>query len=67
MDYQFNAADWKRLSSIDRAHRCRLMSEEATSLAESAAPELKVRYLELAEAFLRLALDLEVKAKITRG
>lgn len=67
MDYQFNAAEWKRLSSIDRAHRCRLLSEEAMTMAERAAPELKERYLELASAFLRLAFDLEAKAKISRG
>jgi hypothetical protein len=67
MDYQFSAVEWKRLSSIDRAHRCRLMSEEAMTMAERATPELTVRYLELAEAFLRLALDLEAKAKISRG
>jgi hypothetical protein len=67
MDYQFSAAEWKRLSSIERAHRCRLMSEEAMTMAERAASEVKEPYLALAEAFLRLAVDLEAKAKISRG
>jgi hypothetical protein len=43
------------------------MSEEAMTMAERAAPELKEPYLALAEAFLRLAVDLEAKAKISRG
>ena len=67
MDYRFSATEWKRLSAIERAHRCRSMSEEAMTMAEHAAPELTVRYLELAEAFLKLALDLDAKAKISRG
>jgi len=67
MDYQFNAADWKRLSSIERAHRCRLLASEALTMAEKAAPDLKERYLAVADELLRLALDLEAKAKISRG
>ena len=67
MDYQFNAADWKRLSSIERAHRSRLMAAEAMTMAGKAAPDLRERYLALADEFLRLALDLEAKAKISRG
>ena len=38
MDYQFNAADWKRLSSIERAHRCRLLAPEALTMAETRLP-----------------------------
>ena len=67
MDYKFNAMEWKRLSAIDRAHRSRLLSDEATTMAQQAGPEHKARYLDLADAFLRLALDLEAKAKISRG
>lgn len=66
VDYKFSAIEWKRLSAIDRAHRCRLLSEEAATMAEQAGPEFKARYLELADAFLRLALDLDAKAKISR-
>ena len=67
MDYQFNAADWKRLSSIERAHRCRLLATEAPTMAEKAAPDLKERYLAVADELLRLALDMEAEAKISRG
>ena len=67
MDYQFNAADWKRLSSIERAHRCRLLASDALTMAEKTALDLKGRYLALADEFLRLAFDLEAKAKIPRG
>jgi hypothetical protein len=67
MHYQFNATDWKRLSSIERAQRCQFLSEEAMMMAEKAVPELRVRYCEFAEAFLRLANDLDVKAQVSRG
>ena len=66
MDYQFNA-DWKRLSSIERAHRCRLLATEALTMAETAAPALKERHLAVADELLRLALDLEAKGKISHG
>ena len=67
MDYQFNPADWKRLSSIERAHRFRLLASEALTMAEKAAPALKERHLAVADELLRLALDLEAKGKISHG
>ena len=67
MDYKFNAAEWKRMSAIERAHRCRRLAAEALTMAERGDADLKERYLALADEFLRLALDLEAKAKISRG
>jgi hypothetical protein len=62
-DYQFKAIEWKRLTAGDRAHRCRVMADEAITMANDAAPELKERYISIAEDFLRLAAELEARAK----
>jgi hypothetical protein len=63
MEYQFQAIEWKRLTALQRAHRCRLLAEEAIAIANSASPELKDRFHIIAEQFARLAADLEAQAK----
>ncbi len=67
MHYQFNATDWKRLSSIERAQRCQFLSEEAMMMAEKAVPELRVRYCEFAEAFLRACKRLRRQGQSLEG
>jgi hypothetical protein len=64
MEYQFKAIEWKRLTVRERAQRCRVMAEEAITMANGAAPELKKRYLTIAEEFVRLAVELEARAKL---
>lgn len=63
MEFQFKALEWKRLTLADRAHRCRLMAHEAMNMADSATPDVKERYFTIAEAFLRLAADLDAKTE----
>ena len=63
MEVQFQALEWKRLTSHQRALRCRHLAEEAIAIANSAAPELKDRFLIIAEQFARLAADLEAQTK----
>jgi hypothetical protein len=59
MEYRFNAEEWKSLTPQQRASRCRLMAGEARTLADGAAPNVKLSYLKIADDWMRLADDIE--------
>jgi hypothetical protein len=64
MDYRFNAQEWTTLSATNRAHRCRLMVEEANKLAQTATGSMKESYLSIARDWERLAAEIERAANI---
>ena len=59
MEYRFKAEEWKSLTPQQRASRCRLMAEEARTLAEGAAPDVKLFYLKIADDWIQLADEVE--------
>jgi hypothetical protein len=59
MDYRFKAEEWALLTAAERARRCRLMAEEATTLAKSAPPKMKQSYLSIANDWTKLAAEIE--------
>ncbi len=63
MEFRFNADEWQSLSNEERVRRCRLMAEQALTLAERAPPELREGYLSLASDWLKLGAEIERTAK----
>ena len=63
MEYRFKATVWKDLSAAERVKRCRLMADEAVTLAHLASPDLAAPYLRLAEDWRILAIDIERNAQ----
>ena len=59
MEYRFKAEEWKDLTPAQRAHRCRLMAEEAQAMAKGAHSEVAASYLRIANDWLKLADDIE--------
>lgn len=59
MEYRFKAEEWKSLTPQQRASRCRLMAEEARTLAEGAAPDMKLFYLKIADDWIQLADEIQ--------
>ena len=59
MERQFRSEEWKNLTASQKARRCHVMAEEALSLAEQAAPDLKDSYTRIAQDWIRLADDIE--------
>jgi hypothetical protein len=60
MDYRFNADEWENLSHNQRAHRCRVMADEARKLAITAAELMNESYLSIAPDWEKLANELEL-------
>ena len=63
MEFRFNADEWQRLTNEERVRRCRLMAQQALTLAEQAPPELREGYLSLSDDWLKLGLEIERTAK----
>ena len=59
MEYRFKAEEWKTLTPEQRVKRCRLLAEEARSLAEGAPPDVKQSYLKIADDWMQLADDIQ--------
>jgi hypothetical protein len=59
MEYRFKATEWKDLPAADRVRRCRLMADEAVTLAHLTSPDLAASYLRLAEDWRILAIDID--------
>ena len=59
MEYRFKADEWGRLTTAERARRCKLLSDEARHLAEAAPPETREIYLRLATEWLHLATHIQ--------
>jgi hypothetical protein len=59
VEYPFTADEWEALTQRERAHRCRLLGDEALSLAEQTTLDLKPAYLDLARQWLDLAGEIE--------
>jgi hypothetical protein len=55
MKFRFNADEWQRLTPAERVSRCRILAQEAETLAGSATTHLKTLYLELAIQLKMLA------------
>ncbi len=58
-DLDFNAKEFLELDVDDRARRCRLLAQRAQELAESADPNFRNAYLEIAKQWLLLAQNME--------
>jgi hypothetical protein len=54
--------EWNNLTPAKRARRCRLMAQEARSLATRASPDLRLHYIQIAEEWLQLAIEIEFVA-----
>ena len=67
MEYPFTADEWEALTQSERAHRCRLLGEEALGLAEQTALDLKPAYLDLARQWLDLAGEIESVMRMARS
>lgn len=63
LEFRFNAEEWQGLSNEERVRRCRLMAEEAITLAKGAPPELKEGYLSLSRDWLKLATEMDRAGK----
>jgi hypothetical protein len=59
----FSAADWKQLSAVERAAKCRECAGEATRLARAAGPDMQHAYKEIAAQWHRLAAEIEDVAR----
>jgi hypothetical protein len=58
--------EWNSLTPAKRARRCRLMAQEARALATGASPDLRLHYIQIAEEWLQLAIEIEFVAIETR-
>ncbi len=63
MEFRFNADEWQQLTNQERVRRCRLMAEQALTLANQAPPELKEGYLSLSSDWLKLGAEIERTVK----
>jgi hypothetical protein len=63
MDRRFSAGEWVTLSVEERIRRCRLMAEEAMTLAVADHTSVRQHYIDLAKQWADLA-D-EMQAQIT--
>ena len=61
MERYFAADEWQKLTGVDRIKRCRLLAREAMQLAESADPNLREAYQQLADQWLALACKIEAE------
>jgi len=55
----FAADEWERMTCVERAKRCRLLSNEAMHLALSEDSNLRDAYQQLADQWLSLAREIE--------
>jgi len=62
MEYQFRSHDWQKITAAEKVSRCLLMAEEAQVLADDAPPEMEDFYQRLADAWLKLAGEIERRA-----
>jgi hypothetical protein len=64
MEFRFDANEWSRLALEERVHRCKLMAQEARSLAESASSaDLQEAYSKIAAEWLELGTEIESSAR----
>ena len=59
MEYRFTPEEWVKLTSAERARRCQLMADEALALTRHASQEHVRSFLQIAEAWLQLADEIE--------
>jgi hypothetical protein len=59
MEYRFKADEWDTLTPGERVRRCRLWMAEAQKLADSASPELKQTYQNIADQWATVAREIE--------
>jgi hypothetical protein len=60
MDFRFSTDDWVGIQPDERARRCRLMAEQAWSLAQSASSlKFKTVYSRIATEWEELADEIE--------
>jgi hypothetical protein len=59
LERYFAADEWQKLTSTERSKRCRLLAKEATQLAQSADPNLREAYQQLADQWIALACKIE--------
>jgi hypothetical protein len=59
MDYRFAASEWKTLSVEERIRRCRLMADEALSVAATESPAFAEVYTKLSALWTVLAEQME--------
>ena len=59
MEPNFNAADFSRLTPVERVKCCRQMALEAERLAEAASPRVRSAYVDLAKQWTALAEEIE--------
>jgi hypothetical protein len=55
----FSADKWEKLSDVERIEYCRMAAREADTYAQSASPELKKVYKDLAAQWHMLAAEIE--------
>jgi hypothetical protein len=63
MEYQFRSQDWQRITAAEKVSRCLLLAEETQVLADDAPPEIEGAYQRLADAWLKLAGEIERRAE----
>jgi len=67
VEYPFTTDEWEALTQSERAHRCRLLGEDALGLAERTTLDSKPAYLDLARQWLDLAGEIESAVRTARS
>jgi hypothetical protein len=66
VELRFTAGEWIILSLEERIGRCRLMAEEALTLASGDTSVVRQRYIDLAMKWLDLAAEMQTQI-VTRS
>ena len=59
LEHRFEADEWHLLTLEQRIRRCHLMAEEAQKLAKTAPTEIAETYLQIANDWLQLAVEMQ--------
>jgi hypothetical protein len=59
----FTAEGWSKLTNAERIEHCQMAAREADTYAQSATPELRVKYEKLAAQWRDLAAEIERTSK----
>jgi len=62
LEFRFNAKEWAELTPAERVRRCRAMAQEASELSATASEQLRQTYLDLAQQWTQLALEIDKEA-----
>jgi hypothetical protein len=59
LELDFNAEEWKTLTTRERIRRCLVYAEHAKGLGENTSAEIRETYLDLSQHWLTLAHEIE--------